>query len=38
MYFGLTHLGQVDSSTTTLLTSLFPIAGYLVSFYYYYVL
>ena len=34
----LTHFHQVDSSTITLWTSLFPIAGCLVSFYYYYVL
>ena len=30
----LTHLFWMDSSTTTFWTSLFPIAGYLVSFYY----
>ena len=34
----LTHLCQVDSSTKTLWTGLFPIAECLVSFYYYYVL
>ena len=34
----LTHLLLVDSSPTSLWTSLFPIAGSLISFYYYYVL
>ena len=34
----LTNLFWEDSSTTTFCTSLFPIAGCLVSFYYYYVL
>ena len=34
----LTHLYWLDCSTTTLCTSLVPIAGCLVSFYYYYVL
>ena len=34
----LTHLCCVDSSTTTLWTSLFPTAGCMVSFYYFYVL
>ena len=34
----LTHLCLVDSSTTTLWTRLFPIAGCQFSFYYYYVL
>ena len=29
------YLNQVDSSTTTLWTGLFPIVGCLVSFYYY---
>ena len=34
----LTHLHRLDSSTTTLWTDLFPIAGCLISFYHYYIL
>ena len=37
-YIILTHLHQVDTSTTTVWTCLFPTAGYLISFYYYNVL
>ena len=36
--YHITHLHQMDSSTTTLWTVLFPIAGCLVSFYYYYII
>ena len=38
MYQHLTHLCRVDSSTTTLWTDLFQIAGCLISFYCYYVI